>query len=180
MNELNINKKDNLNRGFDHVVFPFKGDDTKVIKTAYDRDANGKLILAPVDLDFWEQFMNNSSVCAKIFKISDKYVVMEKLNTDKVEKDEKVLANQLKSILPTSYTWLHNPEHIITHLYDMVHDNNIALIRQIESLLPQRGLFRGYISFFIKVDNVFGNEKLDIHGGQVGYDSKGNLKLLDY
>jgi hypothetical protein len=161
-------RKQIMGSGIQHDVYPFKGDPTKVIKiSAYGDD---------IDTSYVKTFQDNPSITAKIFKVTNKYMIMEKLDTKKfLEEDEKVrmflskVENKLPydSLLFIKTLQLEYPD-VLQGLMKYADKNN----KEVKSILER------WVDFLERLKET-GLEDLDIHNANLGYDKEGKLKLLD-
>lgn len=182
LKELNIQSKDSLGQGGEHIVYPSKIKPGFVIKkfTRYDNEFFTK--------DNWKEVIDTAKQHPDIFAQIDKvdinkgYFVQEKL-------DEKSLTNDLggldkyvreKNILyrtptdKTNYAGL----DILTILYMEPDRVDMLDNTPYETLKPKLK------NFFDKLENAgFGiNDNFlgDLRITNVGYDKAGEIKILDF
>lgn len=195
-----------LGSGVDHVVF-----------TATD-DSNIVYKIGPrIAINYWfDDFKKNPDLFPKVYKrgrttmklksekniITSKgwktfpvgtvlpldYVKLEKLNTDRVQKEWDILDNITEEIKEVDdYGFL---DFLIKY---MVQDpaNKVRgwdfqpEIDMFDSEMKKRGpqiynLFRKYVDLVDKLKKVKPNSVPDLHRYNFGYDSKGKLKCLDF
>ena len=100
--EVVVTNKEMLGKGKDHVVYDYKSDPTKVIKSAWGVDkgqykygAESNRHLVDLNSDHIEIFLKYPNLFPKVYKYNNRYAIIEKLDTSKVYQDQKDLYEQL-------------------------------------------------------------------------------------
>jgi hypothetical protein len=194
-----------LGAGVDHTVF-----------TATDNSDIVYKLGPKIAIDYWfEDFSKNPNIFPKVFKRgktsmklkSDKliptkggyktipagtvlpleYVVLEKLDTDRVNKEWEVLDNVLEEIMEVEgYGFLdfmivyltYKPENKARGWNDDVTIDRVY--GQVKQYYPRIApMFMKYMSLISKIKDVKPGVP-DLHRYNFGYDKKGKLKCLDF
>jgi hypothetical protein len=168
LNELNTRQKELLGKGLEHTVYP-SNDPNKVYKLGETKFVN----------EWVPIFKSHPDLFPIIYKTGiykgDKditWVEMERLDTEQFEVDFDVLDSIINnSILSTIKRAERDKDYF---------DKLVAKIRQQDDEIAD---------FYIKLyNNVVQTKRFksgwfdiyDFHGGQFGYDKKGNIKMLDF
>jgi hypothetical protein len=188
LKELNIKPKKPSGLGSRHIVYPSQSDPNKVIKTINinpDYDGNEYNTL---DIDSLELFKKYPNVFPKVYKITNKYAVLEKLNTSKVFNELKNLYNQViesntefSEYIKDKYTgYDRSSNEFSTDIYEYIkyEDKTLSDFDEVYSKIKDGELLKKYVLFIFTIIKLF-PQSLDIHNDQFGYDSEGNIKLLD-
>lgn len=202
MNELNIKQKDLLGQGVYHSVFPYQKFADKIIKTRkgeVDFGRDGKPFYKSKDgmnMKEMEIFQSHPDIFAKVYKLTDKYAVIERLNTDQIVSDMFKLQQGIFNF------WKEHPHFsgILTrapypidsynsdpididaanYLYLAVVDGYDKLLKKLEKYCP-KDLYLKYLSFLQNVVAAkLPKRRVDLHDKNIGYDKNGNFKLLDF
>lgn len=196
-----------LGSGVDHVVFTATDDSNIVYKLG-----------PKIAIDYWfDDFKKNPDLFPKVYKrgrttmklkseksiITGKgkyktfpvgtilpleYVKLEKLNTDRVQKEWDLLSDICEEIREIDdYEFL---DFLIVYMVWKPENkergwNDDETIATIDSGMKARGpqiynLFRKYVDLVDKLKKIKPNSVPDIHRYNFGYDSKGELKCLDF
>ena len=82
-----ITLKEPIGQGSEHVIYPYSKDPNKIIKT-FDPDERES-----INKDQITTFQNHPDIFPIVYKVTDKYAVLEKLNTKKaIDELEKLEA----------------------------------------------------------------------------------------
>jgi hypothetical protein len=124
--------------------------------------------------DEYNTFKKYPDLFARIEKINfeRRYMVQERLDTDRVHKDFKVMEKLL--YVPYFNKFL---EQVISKISES-DDEKFVNAYDNFSQKDKDTLLR-YLKFFRKVRDIDTKSDKDTNPGNMGYDKKGNLKLLD-
>jgi len=187
-----MSQKSPIGRGKDHYVYDFKGDPSKVIKVAWGSDGNKydpSAELKQIDLDpsHVEVFKNNPNLFPKVHKITNRYAIIDKLNTEPIRYDQKEIYNILSQLNHPDLDHM-TESNAINRLY-WVSANRKGFHTKLIRKLVETGLFfqstklQLYIDFIKRIiESPLGRESknLDVSDTNIGYDYNGTLKLLDF
>ena len=186
-----ITLKEPIGQGSEHVIYPYSKDPNKIIKT-FDPDERES-----INKDQITTFQNHPDIFPIVYKVTDKYAVLEKLNTkkaiDELEKLETEFFNlkwrdekkRKYSILLDDLMEDDNLEDydfigLLYHLFQNTSSSSLKKeLNTLLSLTSNPDLLKKWIDFLIKLPSIIGKTELDIHAEQFGYDSEENIKLLD-
>ena len=186
-----ITFKTPIGQGSEHIIYPYSKDPNKVIKT-FDPDETESINKNQITT-----FQKHPDIFPIVYKVTDKYAVLEKLNTEKAINELEKLQTEFFNL-----KWRSEKKRKYSILLDdLMGDNNLegldfigllyylfqntsssSLKKELNTLLSltqNPDLLKKWIDFLIKVSSIIGKTKLDIHTEQFGYDPKGNIKLLD-
>jgi len=191
LKEISISGKEPIGQGSEHIIYPYFKDPNKVIKTfdPYEGESINK--------DQITTFQKHPDIFPIVYKVTDKYAVLEKLNTEKAINELEKLQTEFFNL-----KWRSEKKRKYSILLDdlMENDNlegldfigllyhlflntpSSSLKKELNTLLSLTStpdLLKKWIDFLIKVSSIMGKTKLDIHTEQFGYNSEGNIKLLD-
>lgn len=187
--ELNIQKKGIYGQGAYHNVYPLKNHPDKVVKISQD-EKNWKYTLQQL-----ETFKNHPNLFPKVYKITDKYAVIEKLNDKKAREDIKkafsylMLLNYENDSSLSLVNYMKHNDNFTSGIYDFKGEHpekyNKAF-KELEDILVDRNqqvlytLIR-FNEFINKIYDELDNSYVyDIHDYQFAYDSNNNIKLVDF
>lgn len=203
MNELNIQPKTPIGKGSYHVAFNFEHFKDKVIKT---KRGNFKIgpdnKLSPVknqgenlDIDEIETFIDNPDIFAKVYKYTDRYAIIEKLDTENFKRDlnNKIADAIVKAFinnpkLSSEFT-LKKPRDLTAQDFDasvtltIGFNNHPELIPLVLKFSSDRQFTSKFIKFLRIIERRADEQNwtsIDIHENNIGYDKEGNFKLLDF
>ncbi len=175
-----LSSKEPLGRGAEHIVYSGLYDKDKVYKVPVDEESRQNMAR-------WiKLFKENPIIFPKIYKVGENYVALEKLNTAQV-KDE---LNQMwdffteRGILDEDSLGY----DVVDLLQQIVFLGGTIKKQVIDAVKADpkiKKIFTRWLDTMNKIRNVMVNtvgpkdEFFDIHSNNFGYDSKGNLKLLD-
>ena len=186
-----ITLKTPIGQGSQHIIYPHSKDPNKIIKT-FDPDETES-----IDKDQITTFQNHPDIFPIVYKVTDKYAVLEKLNTEKAINDLTKLESEFfnikwrgekkrkYSILLDELMENDNLEDydFIGLLYYLLQNTSSSSLKKelniLYSLTQTPDILKKYVDFLTKVTSKINQTELDIHSEQFGYDSKGNIKLLD-
>ena len=191
IHEIVTTNKERIGSGKDHVVYDYKADPTKIIKSAWGVDkgqykygADSNRHLVDMNSDHIEIFIKYPNLFPKVYKHNNRYAIIEKLDTSKVFQDSKDLYDQLiqydevfKNVAESD---------LISGLYYTVTKVSGFLpkvVRKMRKAGEDLTLLERYVTLFKKLKNTVGRSSyygLDVTANNLGYDNEGNLKLLDF
>jgi len=189
--EVVVTNKEMLGKGKDHVVYDYKSDPTKVIKSAwgvnkgeYKYSDKSNQHIVDMNPDHIEVILKYPNLFPKVFKYNQRYAVIEKLDTSRVFQDQKELYNQL-----TKYDDVFRnvvESDFISGLYWTVTKVSGFLpkvVRKMRKADEDLTLLERYVTLFKKLKTTVARSSyygVDVTVHNLGYDSVGNLKLLDF
>ena len=186
-----ITLKEPIGQGSEHVIYPYSKDPNKIIKT-FDPDERESINKDQITI-----FQKHPNIFPIVYKVTDKYAVLEKLNTKKATDELEKLQTEffnLKwrgekkrkySILLDELMEDDNLEDydfigLLYHLFQNTSSSSLKKeLTTLLSLTSNPDILKKYIDFLTKVTSKINQTELDIHSEQFGYDSKENIKLLD-
>jgi len=204
LNELNIKPKTPIGSGMYHTAFPFEKFKDKIIKTGkgdVDISSGGvkKINQKPLNKKMLDIFQRFPKFFAHVYKITDKYAVIQKLDTEAFKSDSFKLARGLIRLVMSEprfaknntllYPYAINPSlepediDISYFIYFLTFSRNYRLGKKLRKYLP-RDIFDKFYDFFKALDqsgvkNYLPRNRADVHENNLGYDKEGNLKFLD-
>lgn len=183
LKEVNIEKKKREGIGSFHEVYPLKYDPSKVIKIPRVSSDYAKETYKVGGSDAWFNiFKKYPKYFPIIYKITDKYIILEKLDTNRVKRELSLLENDLYLY----YSDLIDDGYQITEiLYDLVFgemNGNKGKTKQLEDLVNNsrnKDILNRYVDLLSGIVASGLRRFIDVNDGNFGYDDKGNLKMLD-
>lgn len=167
LNEINISPKPELGSGEVFTAYPSKVDPSKVIKISNYNN--------PEDIQYHADiFKNYPKYFPKVYKVTDKYLIIEKLNTKPIIEYYNKLKLLTSLLNPFKSIPFYNPKK-----FDPNNPLDIAIKQHPELLKTTLKLKKLYHDVDKILDNE-GYDELDFHHGNVGIDSEGNFKMLDF
>lgn len=196
MNELDVKYKKPIGAGSEHSIFPYKKFQDKIIKTYYGainfKGSNPYLnINNTFDRDKSRLMKENPEFCAKVYKITERYAVIEKLNTKKfladVEKINSCVFNYCIQDEETAKIFsidVRNSDSSDIQLSMLIWykalKNKDLLLKIMDHCNSE--VFKKLVNFLAALQHSSLHREynyLDIHDANFGYDKNGNIKLLD-
>ena len=188
-----IRNKKLLGRGKEHIVYEFEKSPNKVIKQLWDveqgyrYDPNAVVVASGFDSRHTDMFLKYPELFATVYKVTNKYAIIERLNTDDVEKDEKYLYEQVKDFNYWEFQYTKDYSFLSQLYFSIMRDSRFAskILNNLEKNGYDTYLMDKYITFFKKINKTLKKDRslhkgLDIGSHNLGYDINGNIKLLDY
>lgn len=200
MDEIQVRRKEKLGAGSQHNVYNFEKFQDKIIKTRF-----GNLIVNPqgnweristdkLDLDEMKVFQENPDLFAKVFKVTERYAVIEKLDTDSILKDinDKVAEAIVKTFIMdpelAKISTNKKPAELTSQDFDGIgmlnaYRNSKAFIKGVLKYTSDQDFVIQLLQLINKAYNTItspGKRTVDIHEKNVGYDKQGKVKLLDF
>ena len=186
-----------IGQGKDHKVYSHEDDPTKVIKVAWGDKKGGDRFspdadIGEIDLDpsHIDTFISNPDLFAKVHKVTNGYAIIEKLDTGNIIYNEQ---RELYSLIEPFIDVIEDLDYIdennaIGRLYWLM-SNREGFKEDLMRELITSGVFfsspllQRYIDFLQRIiSSPLGksNKNLDVSDVNIGYDSEGLLKLLDF
>jgi len=191
IHEIVTTNKERIGSGKEHVVYDYKADPTKIIKSAWGVDkgqykygADSNQHLVNMNSDHIEIFIKYPNLFPKVFKYNQRYAVIEKLDTIRVIQDQKDLYNQL-----TKYDDVFRnvvESDFISGLYWTITKVSGFLpkvVRKMRKAGEDLSLLERYVTLFKKLKTTVARSSyygVDVTANNLGYDNEGNLKLIDF
>jgi hypothetical protein len=134
--------------------------------------------------------MSNPDLFAKVHKVTSKYAILDKLETgDIISSEQRELYSLIEPLIDTLEDLDHiNENNAINRLYWLM--SNIKgfkeeLMRELitSGIFFSSPLLQKYIDFLQRIiSSPLGksNKNLDVSDVNIGYDSEGLLKMLDF
>lgn len=184
-----------IGKGKEHNVYNYEGDPSKVIKVRFGKegvnqyDFYSDVETKQLDLDpnHIATFKNNPDLFPEVFKFTNRYAIIDKLNTKPIKAEQAELYKVLESLNMEDLD--HMTEHnAINRLY-WVMSNRKGFAQKLMKKAFETGVFfaspllQKYIDFTQRIiSSPLGkkNKNLDVSDVNIGYDGKGGLKLLDF
>jgi len=190
LKEISVSGKEPIGQGSQHIIYPHSKDPNKVIKT-FDPSEGESINIEQIDT-----FQKYPNIFPKVYKVTDKYAVLEKLDVNQaiteLEKLEieffnlKWRSNKKRkySILLDDVMEDDNLEDndFIYKLHYLIKNNPSSLkseLNTLYSLTQNPELLKKWVDFLLQIVSIFGKKDLDIHAEQFGYTPEGQIKLLD-
>ena len=189
--------KSPIGQGKDHIVYNHEGDPSKVVKVAWGDKKGGSRFspdaeIGQIDLDssHIDTFMSNPDLFAKVHKVTSKYAILDKLETgDIISNEQRELYSLIEPLIDTLEDLDHiNENNAINRLYWLM-SNREGFKEDLMRELITSGIFfflpllQKYIDFLQRIiSSPLGesNKSLDVSDVNIGYDSEGLLKMLDF
>jgi len=185
-----IRKKFPMGAGKEHHIYDFEKDPSKIIKTAYGGEnwmmtPFEKRYQTDLDPEHIRMFQKYPNIFPKVYKATNRYAVIEKLDTERIKQDDKELYDLLSPLGSGDLDYF-NEDNAIGRLY-WVLTNRSGSLKRIEKKLINSGadpsLFNKYIELFKQINGTLkraAQKNIDVGDYNLGYDSQGNVKLLDF
>ena len=188
--------KSPIGQGKDHIIYDYEGDPTKVVKVAWGDKKGGSRFspdaeIGQIDLDpsHINTFKSNPDLFAKVHKVTNKYAIIDKLDTNSIDSEQVELYNLLEPLFGILEDLDHmNENNAINRLYWLM-SNRKGFKEDLMRELITSGIFfsspllQKYIDFLqgiISSSLGKSNKNLDVSSVNIGYDNDGSLKLLDF
>ena len=189
-----IIKKEPIGKGKDHIVYDFEKQPDKIIKIGYGSDGykyqwDGEKKQLPLDPKHIEIFKKYPNLFPQVYKSTNMYSIIEKLDTNKIKFDEKNIFNILDKLnhedlenMSIHYTFssLFHELYVDSKNGDYLFSDILSYLSNLKD--DEKNLVLKYINFFKRIRKTLMLEipNLDISAGNIGYDKNGELKLLDF
>lgn len=198
MNELEVKPKSKLGSGMYHSAFPFHKFQDKIIKTRSGpiiTFKGDKKIMAKgpnLDMSEFEIFQQYPQFFAKVYKLTERYVVIEKLDTDSFLEDCEVVNKKIfnlcvsnpklaNSILPVTIDPIISDSSDLSTtdiIYTFVFINDGKSKAQQLSKYCQGTIYDDIVKFLFDLHETL-KKPVDIHNGNFGYNKQKEIRLLD-
>lgn len=187
LKEVSVEKKERMGSGSFHDVYPLKYDSSKVIKVPRGVSDYAKDVYRVGGSDAWFNiFKKYPQYFPKVYKITDKYVILENLDTNRVKQDLFKMEDDLVSISPVISDMIEEHNYGVTEiLYWLVlgkllgNKEEIDIYNDIIEKSHFKDIFKRYFDLLFNIRNERIKGFIDVNDGNFGYDDKGNLKMLD-
>lgn len=196
MNELNIKSKTQLGAGTEHTVFPYERFQDKVIKTktrniTFQGSTIKQIPGGSLNMEEMEIFKNYPEFFAHVYKLTNRYAIIEKLDTASIEKDLDNLATGLIKYFidnpeRANFFTLKDPSLLTSQDFSVSADiyQNLRdpdFLKGLFDYAPDKKFCKKLITFIANVYKLKNELKrgIDVHNGNLGYDKDKNIKLLD-
>lgn len=175
--ELSIKGKMPLGSGIQHVVYPSLKDPSKVFKIAYSEKGDK---IVKINNSVIEMFQKYPEIFPIVYNKTDRYVSLERLNTERAEKEYDLLNQALEKD-----DELYMGDFAYT-LFLVFREQNEELENQIDEYFaslpsPLPKLFVKWKNLIKTFFEIMPNDYYsDLHIEQFGYTKDGKLKILDF
>lgn len=171
--ELNPKEKTPLGKGRHHVVYPNLRDPSKVFKTPKEG-------FPKINYKWVKMFEEHPDMFPKVYRVSDRYVSLEKLDTNKaiteyqlldglLKKDDELYSGDFAYTLYRVYVYDDKDlEREIDNYFDNMNIGVATIYKRWKKLI---------FDFFNLMPEGYNS---DLHQDQFGYSKEGKLKILDF
>lgn len=188
ISELQSRKKARLNTfdSMEHDVYPSLKDNDKVFKIV--RDETGKTF-PKIRMSWVKIFQSHPDIFPIVYKINDKYVSLERLDTSRALSEHQKLNDILKSNKSHYNTGMYAYVDIISTLDQMFENNDREAESDLDLLFRSKGdknytmyyrWKRVIKKFMTLIYDYEPNYVSDLNADQFGYSKDGRLKILDF
>lgn len=193
--ELDIKQKESLGQGAFHTVYPNKLHPDQVIKTKTPKtvDFEGKqyFVLPNIDKKDIEAMKDNPDLFAKVLKYNERWAILEKLDTESIQRDLDILAqgmikmfiNQPKMAKEMGMDNVFDVEvsDIDPSAYLNYYRRDKVFIKAVYRYCKNRDFLLKLITLIRDAYKRVGDIKhsIDIKYDNIGYDKGKNIKILD-
>lgn len=167
MNKIN---KNIIDKGTYHKIYPMLNNYDKVIKTVSNSHK--------IDTKWVDTFIKYPDMFPIIYKSTDNYVILERLDTDKVKNELKIMEDDILINYPLLSDDIDDGYNISVLLYNFILNDKKQLIHLL-SRIKNKLLFTIWTNYLQKLIKLNIRKFIDINDNNFGYDKKGNLKMLD-
>jgi len=124
-----------------------------------------------------EFFPTHPDVFPIVYDITDNVITMENLDTNKAKFEYNKINNFFKkNFKKSAYNFLYKD-------HSSIGSGNVEKTLQLPNNLPEEinSIFVKFRTLVYKIDKIVGNKNslLDVHADNFGYDTNGNLKMID-
>ena len=178
LKEINIQQKDQLGSGQRSSVYPYNKDPEKIIKTVSDYEDDNEF-----DLEQIKIFQKHPDIFPLVYKVTDKYAILEKLNVGKAYDEMVSLELQVQKTNNVLSKFMQDEKYeyddLAGVLYNFLKEYPESELNSLYSKIKDSNKLKTWVSLIKKAINLINND-LDIHGEQFGYSKDDKLKLLDF
>lgn len=168
--EIKVKDKELKDHGSDHSIFDFYKDSNKIIK--YNRESRIG--------NEYKLFNKYPDIFVKIYKISSKYIIMEKVDAKGFERDSEKTSRELMGVEDEYIKKIMNLHFDLPGAYySSLRSNNNRFINYIDRLKHKNEFIAKLTKVITKLVLITNGQNLDIHSGQFGYDIDDNIKIFD-
>ncbi len=196
MDEINIRKKEPIGSGTVHNVYDFEKFKDKIIKTKYGDTVFQNGELKRINTNTLNQnemkiFQNNPDLFAKVYKVTERYAIIERLDTKKMLSDiqEKVAPAILKTFIEhpnMAKEWTSKPPTEMTSqdfdgagMLNAFRNHNLFIKNVLKNTSDKEFVLKLIRLITLAYEQIH-RHVIDIHENNLGYDKEGNIKLLDF
>ena len=174
--ELKIEPKQKLGNGAFHDVYPYKNDDTKVIK----KIRNHKNDLQNPK-SWFNIFKKHPDIFPIIYKVTDTYVIVEKLDSKRANQELSILRNDILRNASSISDELEEDDITTSEFLYKYVIRDKEVVKSLNTKLENKIIFKNWVKCLSK---IYVNSKsfstfVDVNDENFGYDIKGKLKMLD-
>jgi hypothetical protein len=176
IDEVKVVPKKKIGSGMEHDVYPSTNQDV-VIKTPSSRF--GKT-LPKIRMSWVYLFQQHPDIFPKVIKVSEKYVVLEKLDTNKAMSEYLTLDGLLKE---DRELWDGDFAYTLFLIHKESDEDKLAAIDQHFEMLGNKPfqLYSKWRNLILNFLDIMPHDYYsDLHVGQFGYSKDGTLKILDF
>jgi hypothetical protein len=175
MNEVSINKKPVLGVGAFHNVYDLYGKD-RVIKVPRGNVGLDEL-KSGGDGAWFNIFKSNPKFFPMVYKVTNKYVILEKLDVNRVKSDLKLIEDDIYVYFSDLIDDGYQITNILYGLLFSSDKKDRKMLKTVIDISSNKVILRKYLDLLKNVGKIIKNP--DINDGNFGYDRSGNLKMLD-
>jgi hypothetical protein len=185
--EISVDKKERMGRGSFHDVYPLKYDSDKVVKVPRLKDGYAASEYLEPGSDSWfNTFKKYPQYFPEVYKITDKYIILEKLDTERVKQELFKMEDDLVSISPVISDMIEEHNYGVTEiLYWLIlgkllgNKEEIDIYNDIIEKSHFKDIFKRYFDLLFNIRNERIRGFIDVNDGNFGYNKEGKLKMLD-
>jgi hypothetical protein len=185
--EISVDKKERMGRGSFHDVYPLKYDSDKVVKVPRSKDGYAASEYLESGSDSWFNiFKKYPQYFPEVYKITDKYIILEKLDTNRVKQDLIGMEDELVSISPTFSNMIEEINYGVTEVLDGLVmgklsgiNEDIKMLNMLIKKSYNKDIFKRYIDLLLSIRGERIRDFIDVNDGNFGYNKEGKLKMLD-
>lgn len=164
--------KDRVGKGTFHVVYPSvnrKDYVIKVSKMGHEFKIN--------DPNSWFNiFKKHPDLFPRIYKVHKNYVMVERLDTEKAEKEIAEMERELEVMLSVDEFFSDSSGVFdITEILQRLCNDQERILKYAKN----RELFKKWFDLIKKIDDLHLRNFIDFNDGNFGYAKDGELKMLD-
>ena len=183
--EMDIKKKDFLGKGSFHKVYPLKYDSNKVIKVPTTEYSKSEFDVSGSG-SWFNIFMKYPKYFPIIYKVTNNYIILEKMYISKVKEDLVIMEDELVMLFPEIADKIEMDGYGVTEvLYEYiqksVNGDKISddKLKEIKRLVKNKKIFNKYIDLMVSIAKLRLRTFIDVNDDNFGYNNNGVLKMLD-
>lgn len=176
LKEIEIKQKNRIGLGSFHAVYPYNQDPNKVIKIPRSNSDYAKETFRNNNDDAWfNVFKKYPDFFPKIYKITDKYILIERLDVEKVKNELQLLEDDLYLL----YSDLIDDGYNITEIIYNLLLNKDKNLKNVIKTSKNKTILKKYIDLLSKIIKSDIKTFIDVNDNNFGYTQNGVLKMLD-